>query len=62
MFSSNTSVGTESTEMSSKNATIAKVRATLGREATIKCQAESLVDQKMVSENVEGYELMVSIH
>ena len=47
--SSNISEGTKSTEISSQNATITKISATLGREATIKCQAENLVDQKMVA-------------
>ena len=50
----------------SQNVTVTKVRATLGREATIKCRAENLVGQKTVSKpqhkgpNLikQGYELV----
>jgi len=47
-LSTNNSMGSKST-ISSQNVTVTKVRATLGREATIKCRAENLVGQKTVS-------------
>ena len=47
--SSNVSMGPKSAEIQSQNASVTEVRATLGREATIKCQAENLVGQKTVS-------------
>ena len=40
--------GSKSVERISQNATTIEVRATLGREATIKCQAGNLVGQKTV--------------
>jgi len=49
IVSSNVSMGPKSVEKLSQNSTIAKVRATLGREATIRCEAKNLVGQKTVS-------------
>jgi len=49
IVSSNSSMGPKSVERLSQNSTIAKVRATLGREATIRCEARNLVGQKTVS-------------
>ena len=43
--------GSKSVERISQNATTIEVRATLGREATIKCQAGNLVGQKTVSKH-----------
>ena len=45
---SNGFMGPNSVEESGQNSTIARVRATLGREATIRCDARNLVGQKTV--------------
>ena len=45
-----TMMGPKSAKLSSQNVTVTRVKATLGRKAIIKCQAENLVGQKTVSE------------
>ena len=45
---SNGFMGPNLVEISGQNSTIARVRATLGREATIRCEARNLVGQKTV--------------
>ena len=46
----NITMGPKSAELTSQNVTVTRVKATLGREAIIKCRAENLVGQKTVSE------------
>ena len=46
----NITMGPTSAKLTSQNVTVTRVKATLGREAIIKCRAENLVGQKTVSE------------
>ena len=46
----NITMGPKSAELTSQNVTVTRVKATLGREAIIKCRAENLVGQKTVCE------------